>query len=58
MSNLGESYGEEFDTFLREKLNVTFVPYEQAFAMLKENRADYLIIDFYPALVYASIAAG
>jgi polar amino acid transport system substrate-binding protein len=55
VANTGESFGEKFDTFIREKLNVAFVPYESAFAMLADDRADYLIIDLYPSVIYAKM---
>ncbi len=55
VSNVGESYGEKFDAFIKEKLNVTYAPYERAFTMLAEEAADYLVIDLYPSVVYAKL---
>lgn len=55
VANVGESFGEKFDTFIKEKLNVAYVPYERAFAMLGDDRADYLIIDLYPSVIYAKM---
>ena len=50
VANTGESFGEEFDAFIKSDLNVTYVPYERAFQMLAQDTADYLIIDLYPAI--------
>jgi polar amino acid transport system substrate-binding protein len=55
VANTGESFGEKFDTFIREKLDVRFTPYESAFRMLAEDEADYLIIDLYPAVIYSKM---
>lgn len=55
VANTGESFGERFDTFIKEKLDVAFVRYERAFAMLADDRADYMIIDLYPSIIYAKM---
>ncbi len=55
VANTGESFGEKFDTFIREKLDVTYTNYERAFQMLAEDVADYLIIDLYPAVIYSKM---
>jgi len=55
VANVGESFGEEFDTFIKNKLDVTYVPYAKAFEMMRLDLADYLIIDLYPAVIYAKL---
>jgi len=55
VANTGESFGSEFDAYIKEKLDVAYVPYERAFAMLAEESADYLVIDLYPAVIYAKL---
>jgi len=55
LANTGESFGEKFDTFIKEKLDVTTMSYERAFSMLWNDRADYLVIDLYPAVIYAKM---
>ncbi len=58
VSNIGESYGQEFDSFIREKLDVQFVAFERALELLRFGKADYLIIDLYTALIYARLLQG
>ena len=55
VANVGESFGEKFDAFIKDKLDVTYMPYEKAFEMMRLNLADYLIIDLYPAVIYAKL---
>jgi polar amino acid transport system substrate-binding protein len=55
VANTGESFGEEFDTFIKEKLDVTYTPYERAFKMMELDSADYLIVDLYPAIIYSKM---
>jgi polar amino acid transport system substrate-binding protein len=44
----GDSYGQEFDKFIKEKLNVTEVTTpDEAFALLTENKADYFVYALY-----------
>ncbi|HID69883.1 MAG TPA: transporter substrate-binding domain-containing protein [Desulfobacterales bacterium] len=57
-SNIGESYGQEFDTFIKEKLDVQFVAFERAVELLNRGEADYLIVDLYTALIYARLLRG
>ena len=46
---LGESYGQAFDTFIEEKLNVMRVPHnKKVFQLLEHGRVDY-----YPFSLYA-----
>jgi len=58
VSNIGESYGQEFDTFIKEKLNVQFIAFERALQLLNRGEADYLIVDLYTALIYARLLQG
>lgn len=55
VANRGESFGAKFDTFIKNKLQVTFTTYSRAFEMLEEDTADYLLIDLYPALIYSKL---
>jgi len=55
VANTGESFGEEFDTFIKEKLDLTYTPYERAFNMMELDSADYLIVDLYPAIIYSKL---
>lgn len=55
VANRGESFGEEFDAFIKDKLKVTFTTYGRAFEMLEEDTADYLLIDLYPAIIYSKL---
>lgn len=55
VANTGESFGQEFDTYIKKQLNVTYVPYQRAFEMLDLGTADYLIIDIYPAIIYSKL---
>ena len=55
VANTGESFGEEFDAFIKKELDFTYTPYERAFRLLSEDLADYLIIDLYPAVIYAKL---
>ncbi|MBM9510864.1 substrate-binding periplasmic protein [Desulfogranum marinum] len=51
----GESFGDDFDAYIKDKLDVTYTPYQRAFEMLEEDTADYLIIDLYPAIIYSKL---
>ena len=51
----GETFGDEFDAFIKDKLDVTYTTYQRAFEMLEEDTADYLIIDLYPAIIYSKL---
>ncbi len=55
VANVGESFGEKFDTFIREKLDMHYMPYQRAFEMMDLGTADYLIIDLYPAIIYSKL---
>lgn len=58
VSNIGESYGQEFDTFIKNKLNVQFIAFERAVELLNRGEADYLIVDLYTALIYTGLLRG
>ncbi|MEA3466984.1 MAG: transporter substrate-binding domain-containing protein [Thermodesulfobacteriota bacterium] len=58
VSNIGESYGQDFDTFIKEKLDVQFIAFERAVELLKRGEADYLIVDLYTALIYTRLLRG
>ncbi len=49
VTNLGESYGDKFDSFMAKELTVARAAgVDKAFAALLSQQADYLIIGFYP----------
>jgi polar amino acid transport system substrate-binding protein len=55
VTNEGESYGDAFDTFMKEKLDVTRTDgIGEAFKMLLDGKADYLIAGYHPGLAEAS----
>lgn len=54
-ANLGESFGEKFDGYIKENLRVTHITYEQAFEKLSLGDVDYLIIDLFPAIIYSKL---
>ena len=58
VSNVGESYGQKFDTFIKEKLSVKFIAFERAIELLSRGEVDYLIVDLYTALIYTRLMQG
>jgi polar amino acid transport system substrate-binding protein len=51
----GESYGNEFDSFMKEKLDVGRASgIDAAFKDLLDGKADYLIAGYYPGLAEAA----
>jgi polar amino acid transport system substrate-binding protein len=49
VTNQGESYGNEFDAFMKEKLDVARANgIDAAFKDLLDGKADYLIAGYYP----------
>ncbi len=58
VSNIGESYGEEFDTFIKDNLRVKFIAFERAIELLNRGEADYLIVDLFTALIYSRLLQG
>ena len=57
VTNQGESYGTEFDTFMKDKLDVARADgIDDAFKVLLDGKADYLIAGYYPGLAEAAVA--
>jgi polar amino acid transport system substrate-binding protein len=51
----GESYGNAFDAFMKDKLDVARTNgIDEAFKVLLDGKADYLIAGYYPGLAEAS----
>jgi len=58
VTNVGESYGQEFDDFIKEKLDVKYIAFERAIELLNRGEADYLIVDLFTALIYSRLLQG
>ena len=58
VSGIGESYGQRFDSYSAEHLDVSYYRLERAIEALNLGKADYLIIDLYTALIYARLLQG
>ena len=58
VSGIGESYGQKFDSFVADNLDVSYYRLERAIETLNLGKADYLIIDLYTALIYARLLQG
>ena len=57
VTNQGESYGTEFDAFMKDKLNVARAEgIDDAFKVLLAGDADYLIAGYYPGVAEAAKA--
>jgi polar amino acid transport system substrate-binding protein len=55
VTNQGESFGNEFDAFMKEKLDVARANgIDGAFKELLDGKADYLIAGYYPGLAEAA----
>jgi len=55
VTNQGESYGTEFDAFMKDKLDVARAAgIDAAFKDLLDGKADYLIAGYYPGLAEAA----
>lgn len=55
VTNKGESYGNEFDAFMKDKLDVARANgIGEAFEMLVSGKADYLIAGYYPGTAEAA----
>lgn len=55
VTNEGESYGNDFDAFMKDKLDVTRTKgIEAAFEALQAGEADYLIAGYHPGLAEAA----
>ena len=58
VTNQGESYGTEFDGFIKNKLDVARADgIDDAFKVLLDGKADYLIAGYYPGLAEAAAAS-
>ena len=58
VTNVGESYGQEFDDFIKEKLDIKYIAFERAIELLSRGEADYLVVDLFTALIYARLLQG
>jgi polar amino acid transport system substrate-binding protein len=58
VSGIGESYGQKFDRYSAENLDISYYRLERAIETLNLGKADYLIIDLYTALIYARLLQG
>ena len=57
VTNEGESYGNAFDAFIKDKLDVARTNgIDEAFNVLLSGKADYLIAGYYPGLAEAAKA--
>lgn len=57
VTNEGESYGNAFDAFMKDKLDVARTNgIDEAFNVLLSGKADYLIAGYYPGLAEAAKA--
>jgi polar amino acid transport system substrate-binding protein len=57
VTNEGESYGDEFDAFMKDKLDVVRTNgIDEAYKVLLSGKADYLIAGYYPGLAEAAKA--
>jgi polar amino acid transport system substrate-binding protein len=57
VTNQGESYGTEFDAFIKDKLDVARTEgIDAAFKELLAGKADYLIAGYYPGVAEAAKA--
>jgi len=55
VTNKGESYGTEFDAFMKDKLDVARAEgINDAFKALLDGKADYLIAGYYPGVAEAA----
>jgi polar amino acid transport system substrate-binding protein len=56
VTNEGESYGNEFDAFIKDKLDVARADgIDDAFKDLLDGKADYLIAGYYPGTAEAAV---
>ena len=58
VTGIGESYGQKFDSFIADQLDVSYYRLERAIETVNLGKADYLIIDLYTALIYARLLQG
>jgi polar amino acid transport system substrate-binding protein len=56
VTNQGESYGNDFDAFIKDKLDVARADgIDDAFKELLDGKADYLIAGYYPGTAEAAV---
>ena len=55
---MGESFGQEFDTYSKNNLDISYFQFERAIQELALGNADYLIMDFYTSLIYTYLLKG
>ena len=58
VTNVGESYGQKFDEFIKQHLDVSYFQFERAIELLNLGEVDYLVVDLYTALIYARLLQG
>lgn len=58
VAGIGESFGQEFDTYSKNNLDISYFQFERAIQELALGNADYLIMDFYTSLVYTYLLQG
>lgn len=58
VTNVGESYGQKFDEFIKQHLDVSYFQFERAVELLNLGEVDYLVVDLYTALIYARLLQG
>jgi|GEM_PF-2103729 len=54
----GESFGQEFDAYIEKNLDMSYYQIQRAMQELALGKADYLVIDYYTALVYTYLLQG
>lgn len=52
VTHIGESFGQEFDTFIEQKLDVKQAKMKRCFDLLDTGMVDYIIIDFFKGINY------
>ncbi len=58
VSDIGERYGQAFDDFITDKLDVQYYQIERAIHALSLGEVDYMLIDLYTALIYTGLLQG
>ena len=58
VGTIGDSYGQSFDEFSKEKLEIRYYQIERALQAIRLGEADYLLIDLYTALIYTGLLQG
>lgn len=52
VTQIGESFGQQFDTFMAQKLDVNRAKMKRNFDLLETGMADYIVIDFFKGINY------